>query len=177
MASKLNDPAELKAEANALRARLEKEPDSSIASSFAQAYAAVASKLNDPAELKAEANALRARLEKEPDSSIAQFRRGLRSGGVKLNDPAELKAAANALRARLEKEQGSAAVSSRPTQRCGRFDKSTDGLLAPMLVREILTSATQPFLEDISPSYSLGSAAERPSGRIDAAVIWATQHR
>ena len=69
MASKLNDPAELKAEANALRARLEKEPNSSIARNFAEAYAAVASKLNDPVELKAEANALRTRLEKEPDIS------------------------------------------------------------------------------------------------------------
>src|SRR2546425_13236128 len=63
VAARLTEAADVKAEAAALRARLEREQDAEMTRGLAQAYAAVAPRLAEAADVKAAAAAPGARLE------------------------------------------------------------------------------------------------------------------
>ena len=100
------DGADVKAEANILRARLEQERDEEIASSLAQAYAAVAARLTEAADVKAAATVLRRRLE-HGGWDAYDVRKAYATLAARLSE-ADLKSEATLLRGRLEQERDDA---------------------------------------------------------------------
>ena len=181
VAARLSDPADVKAEATALRARLEQARDPRFARHLAEPYAAVAARRSDPADVKAEATALRARLEQERDGWIASsFAQAYAAVAARLSDPADAEAAATALRARLEQERNGGIASSFAQAYAavaGAMIERADTQGRSALALELLTLAGHPFVT--KPDFLLD--ALQPAAGVDfgdnvgAAVRWAAE--
>ncbi len=109
----LLDDAGVKAEANALRERLQQERKAEVLSSLVQAFKSVAVRLVETQDLKMAAAVLKARLGQETDIETAGgLALAYAKTAIAMNDAFELKSAAAILRVRLEQEAAASAAPS-----------------------------------------------------------------
>ncbi len=176
-AVELDDVADVRLAARVLRTRLEQNRDGWIDSELVDAYATVAARLTDPTDAKLAAATLHSLLGRQDHGDKVDSRVHAYSLLAAHLQPSELNAEAAALRLRLE--AGDAQRMKAFTMAYGAVSRfvlergEPTGRSSP--VREILTLAGQPFIDDVTPLLAaLKPAAGRDFGaNTGDAVRWA----